>query len=277
MAETQLAQRQIADGAINDAKVASGAGIQTTKLADGAEFIRRDGSIAMTGSLDSGNQAITNVGTPSGSSDAATKGYVDSAIAALNSLYDSKGSCRAATTGNIAISNPGTGTFDAIAIGNGDRLLVREQSSAAENGIYTFNGSSSALTRVDDMDAWDEIPGALVVVEEGTSYADTIWLCTSNQGGTLETTAITWQQVQISAGLAESNFVDKETPSGAINGVNTTYTLASPPTSGSEHVYLNGMLQEVGAGNDYTISGSTITMLTAPLTGEKIKVSYRVA
>ena len=277
MAATQIAQRQIADNAINNAKVASDAAIATSKLADGASFIQSDGSVAMTGSLDSGNQTIQNVGTPSGSSDAATKGYVDSAIAALNSLYDSKGSCRAATTANITISNPATDTFDGITLSNGDRLLIRAQSSAAENGIYPFNGSSSALTRVADMDAWDEVPGALVVVEEGTSYEDTIWLCTSNQGGTLDTTAITWQQVQISAGLSESNFVDKETPSGALIGVNTTYTLASTPTSGSEHVYLNGMLQDVGAGNDYTISGSTITMLTAPLTGEKIKVSYRVA
>ena len=76
-------------------------------------------------------------------------------------------------------------------------------------------------------------------------------------------------------GLQASNFVDKETPSGSVNGSNTSFVLANTPTSGSEHIYLNGMLQDVGAGNDYTISGATITMLTAPLTGEKIRVSYR--
>lgn len=75
--------------------------------------------------------------------------------------------------------------------------------------------------------------------------------------------------------LAPANFVDRETPSGAVNGSNVTYTLANTPVSGSEHVYLNGLLQEPGAGNDYTISTLTITYLTAPATGDKIRVSYR--
>jgi len=70
-------------------------------------------------------------------------------------------------------------------------------------------------------------------------------------------------------------FVDKETPTGLINSSNTTFTLANTPIAGSEHVYLNGILQESGAGNDYTISGATITYLTAPVTGSKLIVSYR--
>ncbi len=76
------------------------------------------------------------------------------------------------------------------------------------------------------------------------------------------------------SGLGTSNFVTRETPTGSVNGANTTYTLANTPTAGTEHVYLNGVLQESGAGNDYTISGATITYLTAPLTGDKIRVSY---
>jgi hypothetical protein len=75
--------------------------------------------------------------------------------------------------------------------------------------------------------------------------------------------------------MAPSSFVDRETPTGAVNGSNTTYTLANTPLSGSEHVYLNGILQEPGAGNDYTISGTTITYLAAPISGDKIRVSYR--
>jgi hypothetical protein len=72
-----------------------------------------------------------------------------------------------------------------------------------------------------------------------------------------------------------AGFVDRETPSGSVNGSNTAFVLANTPVAGSEHVYLNGLLQEPGAGNDYTISGATITYLTAPLTGDKIRVSYR--
>lgn len=76
--------------------------------------------------------------------------------------------------------------------------------------------------------------------------------------------------------IAPSSIVTRETPSGLVNGSNTTYTLANTPISGTESVYLNGILLEPGAGNDYTISGATITMLAAPSgTGpDKIRVSY---
>lgn len=274
MASTQIVQRQIANGAVADAQVAAGAAIASSKLADGANFVKKDGSVVMTGNLDFGSQKGINVATPTGNNDAANKAYVDTQISNLNSLFDSKGSARAASTANVTVSNPGTSAFDSITLSNGDRLLLKNQTTAAENGIYTFNGSGSALTRVTDMDAWTEVPGALVVVEEGSVNADTIWLCTSNQGGTLGSTNISWTQVN-SSGLTGSNFVDKEVPSGSINGSNTTFTLANTPVSGSEHVYLNGILQESGGSNDYTISGATITYLTAPLSGEKIRVSYR--
>jgi hypothetical protein len=74
--------------------------------------------------------------------------------------------------------------------------------------------------------------------------------------------------------MAPSDFVVRETPTGAINGVNTTFALANAPLANTEQVYLNGILQEPGAGNDYTISGSTITYLSAPATGDRLKVSY---
>ena len=276
MATTQIVQRQIADGAINDAKVQAGAAIATSKLADGSNFINRDGSIAMTGALNMGSQLITNVLTPSSGTDAANKNYVDTAISSLNSLFDSKGSVRVATTaaGTLATSFENGDSVDGIVLATGDRILIKDQSSQAENGIYIVN-ASGAPTRSTDMNDWTEVPGAFVAVEDGTLNADTVWLCTSNQGGTLGTTAITWQQIPTSAGLSNTNFVDKEVPSGSINGSNTAFTLANTPVVGSEHLYLNGVLQESGAGNDYTISGANITMLTAPLTGEKLRVSYR--
>lgn len=275
MAETTIKQRQIEDGAINNAKVAAGAAIASSKLADGANFIKKDGSVAMIGALNMGSQLINSVATPSVSTDAATKGYVDTQIGNLNSLFDSKGSCRAATTGNIDLSNPGTDTFDGVTLSATERLLVRAQSTASQNGIYAFDTSSTALTRVSDMDAWAEVPGALVIIEEGTTYADSIWLCTNNAGGTLGSTSIAFTQLTISGGLTNSNFADKESPSGSINGSNTAFTLTNSPVAGSEHVYLNGLLQLSGGGNDYTISGANITMTTAPLTGETLKVSYR--
>jgi hypothetical protein len=76
------------------------------------------------------------------------------------------------------------------------------------------------------------------------------------------------------SGLGTSNFVFHETPSGSVNGSNTAFTLANTPTAGTVQVFLNGILQEPGSGNDYTISGATITYLTAPATGDKIRVHY---
>lgn len=271
---TQVTTRQIADGAVDNSKVKAGAAIATSKLADGGEFVKRDGSVAMTGSLNMGSQGIGSLATPSSSTDAATKGYVDTAIANQASVFDFKDSCRAATTGSITISNPGTASFDGVTLTSGQRLCVRAQSTAADNGIYVFNGSSSALTRATDFNAWTEIPGATFAIEEGTTYGDAVFLCTANQGGTLGTTSIAFQQIN-TLDLSSANFVDKEIPSGAIDGANTSYSLANTPVSGSEHVYLNGLLQESGSGNDYTISGSSMTMATAPLAGEKIRVSYR--
>jgi hypothetical protein len=74
--------------------------------------------------------------------------------------------------------------------------------------------------------------------------------------------------------MAPGNFVVRETPTGSINSSNVTFTLANTPVAGTEQVFLNGILQEPGAGNDYTIAGATITYLTAPATGDRLKVCY---
>jgi phage-related tail fiber protein len=73
-----------------------------------------------------------------------------------------------------------------------------------------------------------------------------------------------------------AKFVTRETPAGTLNGVNVTFTLAATPTVGTEEVFLNGLLQEPGAGNDYTISGATITYLAAPVSTDRLRVNYRI-
>lgn len=276
MATTQIREAQIADGAISDAKVKAGAAIATSKLADGLNFIKKDGSVVMTGSLDSGNQKIINVGTPTNTTDAATKSYVDGLIAGVSQLVSFKAGVRAKSTGNVNIANPGTAVFDTITLVNANRLLLASQTASAENGIYVFNGSGSPLTRSTDFDTWSEIPGSAVIVEEGATAADTLWISTANDGGTIGTTAITFSQLTTGGGgYTNANFVDKEVPSGTKNGSNATFTLANTPTSGSEHLYLNGILQNVGSGNDYTITGATITMLNIPLASDVLLASYR--
>ena len=273
---TQTAQRQIADGAINDAKVQAGANIASSKLADGANFIKKDGTVAMTGALNMGSQLITNVLTPSAGTDATNRNYVDTAISSVTSLFTSKGTVRLATTANgVLLTAYANGqTVDGFVLATGERILLKNQTAQSENGIYTVNATGSP-TRALDMDIWNEVPGAWVTVQQGTVNADTTWLSTADTGGTLNTTAITFTNPIGVGGLTAASFVDKEIPSGAINGSNVTFTLANTPTAGSEHVYLNGVLQESGSGNDYTITGAVITYLSAPLTGEKVRVTYR--
>lgn len=85
------------------------------------------------------------------------------------------------------------------------------------------------------------------------------------------------EQLIVDAIEDDSYFVENETPSGTVNGANTTFTLAATPNpSDSLRFYVNGQLLEQGAGNDYTLSGATITTNTAPPTGSILIANYRV-
>jgi hypothetical protein len=98
---------------------------------------------------------------------------------------------RAATTANITISTAlnNADTLDGVTLATGDLVLVKDQSSALQNGIYVVGASPA---RAVDFDTYDEHAGAVIYVNEGTTNADTLWKCTSNAGGTLNTTAITF-------------------------------------------------------------------------------------
>lgn len=150
----------------------------------------------MSGAIAMGSSKITGLATPTADADAATKAYVDSVAQGL----DVKGSCRVATVANISLS--GTQTIDGVAVIAGDRVLVKDQSTAANNGIYVVAAGSWA--RAADADTWAELVGAFTFVEEGTVNDNSGWVCTSPAGGTLGVTAVTWEQFsgagQITAG-----------------------------------------------------------------------------
>lgn len=166
------------------------------RATSGAQASRSDLS-APTADISNGGFKITNVADPVNAQDAATKNYVDSVAQGL----DPKQSVKAATTANIA-SLSGTMTIDGIALVAGDRVLVKDQTAQAQNGIYVVAAGSWA--RASDGDTWAELVSAYVFVEQGTTNADNGFLCSVDAGGTLGTTAVTFVQFsgagQITAG-----------------------------------------------------------------------------
>ncbi|HEV2816153.1 MAG TPA: hypothetical protein VGW40_02880 [Allosphingosinicella sp.] len=128
---------------------------------------------------------VTLPGDPASALHAATKQYVDGVAQGL----DTKSSVKMATTANVSLT--GEQTIDGITTST-SRILVKNQTAPAENGVYVT--ASGAWARATDMDAWAEVPGAFVFVEEGTANADTGWVCIANSGGTLGSTSITWTQ-----------------------------------------------------------------------------------
>lgn len=159
---------------------------------------RLDQLAAPTASVAFNAQKITGLADPVDAQDAATKAYVDAARSGL----DVKASVRVATTGNITLS--GTQTIDDVAVVAGDRVLVKNQLPAADNGIYVCDAST--WSRADDANSSTEVtPGMFTFVEEGTTNADSGWVLTNNATINLGLTGLAFAQFsgagQIIAGL----------------------------------------------------------------------------
>lgn len=125
--------------------------------------------------------------SPVANIDIANKLYVDTIAQGLAP----KQACKVATTGNITLS--GLQTLDTTyTIVSGDRVLVKNQSNSAENGIYI--ASSGAWTRSVDMDVWSEVPGAYTVILNGATEGSTSWVTTAPDTGTIGVTSMPWVQ-----------------------------------------------------------------------------------
>ena len=142
------------------------------------------------------------VAEPTDPAHAATKGYVDAARSGL----DVKQSVRAATTGpiNISADLENGDVIDGVTLVTGDRVLVKNQSTGSENGIYVVVASGAA-SRATDADTSAEVTaGMFTFVSEGTTNADSGWVLTTNDTITLGTTALTFAQFsgagQVTAG-----------------------------------------------------------------------------
>ena len=181
--QTQLDTKLTASNNLSDITTASTA---RTNLGLGTMATQDASSVAVTGGT------ITGMGSPSSGSDVTTKTYVDNLVAGLKTRIIT----RVSTTANIDLTADlqNGDTLDGVTLSTGDKVLVKDQTNATQNGIYDVVASGTA-TRNEDYDTVAELAGQLVIVQEGTVGADRIFLCTTDNSGSIGSTDITFTRV----------------------------------------------------------------------------------
>lgn len=193
-----------------------------------------------TANVSMNSQRITNVADGTGSNDAVNLQQLQSAISGLSW----KDSVRAASTANVVIATAleNGDALDGVTLATGDRVLLKNQSTAAENGIYVVAASGAAV-RASDADTAAELESAAVMVEEGSTNSATQWLQTA-VNFTLNSGAVTWIQF----------------------GGSTTYTAGDGLT-------LTGNDFDVGAGNGITVDATSVAVDPA-VVGRKYTTTF---
>ena len=218
-AQTQLSGKLTASNNLSDIGTASTA---RTNLGLGTIATQAASNVAVTGG------SITGLGSPSAGSDAATKTYVDDLVTGLKSRII----CRVSTTANIDLTADlqNGDTLDGITLATNDRVLVKNQTTTTANGVYKVVASGTA-SRDPDFDTVAELSGQLVIIQEGSSNADTMWLCTTDNSGSIGAVTITFSQVFPSSG-------------GTVTSVGLTqsgseFTISGSPVTSSGNITLN--------------------------------------
>jgi hypothetical protein len=202
--QTQFSNKQPLDAQLTDI-----AGLTPTDsnfiVGNGTNFVAESGSTARTslglGSIatqDSNNititgGSITGMSTPSLGSDVTTKTYVDDLVAGLKTRIIT----RLATTANLdlAADLENGDTLDGVSLVTGNKILVKDQTNQTQNGIYIVPANGAA-SRDPDFDTVAELAGQLVIIQEGSTNADKIYLCTTDNSGSIGSVNITFSQVQ---------------------------------------------------------------------------------
>lgn len=188
----------------------------------------------------------------------ATTAFVTSAVDAARTGLDVKASVRAATTANITLSN--TQTVDGVALAVGDRVLVKDQATATENGIYIVAGG--AWTRATDFDTTTEVTaGAFTFVESGTANADSGWVVSTDGAITVGTTAIAFAQFSGAGQITAGNGLTKtgntlNVGAGTGLAVNADDIALSGQALALHNLASNGIITRTAAG---TVAARTVT------------------
>ena len=158
-----------------------------------------------------------------GTNSLVSKEYVDAVKVGL----DFKDSVRVASTANVTISGPGA-AIDGVTLSSGDRVLLKDQSTGSQNGIYIFNGAASAMTRATDADADAEVTsGMFVFVEAGTVNADNGFVLSTDGTITVGSTALTFTQFSGAGQIVAGDGMTKSGNQLDVNDDNITLEVAS--------------------------------------------------
>jgi hypothetical protein len=168
-----------------------------------------------------------------------------------------------ATTANITLS--GEQTIDAI-LTSTSRILVKDQSAPAENGVYVT--AAGAWARATPLDTWDEHIGAAVIVSSGSVHGDSAWICTVDTGGTLETTAITWaalSQVYTSATTTSEGIIELATNAEVATGSDTSRAVTAAGAAAHYSPIARTITADTGTAlnSALTHEGGVVTMSNA--------------
>lgn len=250
---------------------------------------RLDQMAAPTADVSLNGQKLTNVGTPTANTDGVNKAYADALIQGLVL----KGTARVATAAALpactyANGTSGVGatltgnangalTVDSYAVAANDLVLVKNQASGLQNGLYVVTQAGSAgtpfiLTRSDLMDTAAEFAGAFIAVEDaGTANANSLWLCTNTAAPTVGTTAITFSQLNGATQLQQGTGISISGNTVSLaSGVATpgTYTAVTVDTygrvtAGADIITSNGIVVRTASGtftNRSVAQGTGVTV-----------------
>ena len=166
-------------------------------------------ALTVGGHIDVNAKRIGYLAAPVSANDAARKVDVDNAVIGL----DVRDSVKVVQTANepSLTGNSGAYVIDGVTLAAGDRVLLQNQSTASENGIYAINtpsGSTHSMSRASDLDSNDDCSANMFFfVEEGTNYADSGWVCTTNE--TVILTNMTFSQFSGAGQITAGNGLDK--------------------------------------------------------------------
>lgn len=191
--------------------------------------------------------------TPSADSDVAIKSYVDGLVSGLHW----KKAVEAATTASITLS--GTQTVDGVSLSAGDRILVKDQTDATENGIYVV--AAGGWSRATDMDAGSEFPAAAVFVKAGTVNDNLGFTCTNDSAPTLGTDAINFTQFNGAANITAGDGLAKSGNTLSVNVDDSSLEISSDSlrvkAAGVTNAMLAGSIANSKLANS-TISGVSL-------------------